>query len=93
MGLADVDHHERGTVPVAAVQLLDVAGLAAERAAGEVAEDQDDRLRADELRERDLLLAVDRLEREVGRRRVERRAGLERADLLAEQPLDQASAA
>ncbi len=67
VGLADVDHHERGPVLVAPVELLDVPGLAAERPAGEVAEDQHHRLRADELRERDLVLAVDRLEGEVGR--------------------------
>ena len=90
VGLADIDHHERGAVLVAAIELLDVARLAAERAAGEVAEDQDDRLGPDELRERDRpALPSTVLSVKSGAGRPDRRAGLERADLLAEEPLDQ----
>ncbi len=85
MGLADIDHDERGAVLVPPVEFLDVPGLAAERPAGEVAEDQDDGLGADQLREGDLDLAVVGLEGEVGRGFVELRPRLERTDLAAEE--------
>ena len=89
MGLADVDHHEVRAVLVLAVQLFDVPRMASERPAGETAEYQDDGLGPDQLRQRDLGLAVVGLQGEVGRRLVELRPGLKRADLLAEQAADE----
>ena len=89
MSLADVDHHEGRAVLVLAIQLFDVARLAAERPARETAEDQDDGLGPDQLREGDLGLAVVGLQGEVGRGFVELGPGLKRADLLAEEAADQ----
>ena len=53
MRLADVDDEERDLVPVALVQLLQLAQLAAERRSGVGAEDQRDRPLAGEVGEPD----------------------------------------
>src|SRR5262249_22692130 len=89
MGLPDVDHHERRSVLVAAVEVLDVAGLGAGRAAGGGGGDEGERARPPPRRQGGCCVAVTRREREGGAGCAGRGPGLERADLLAEQAADQ----
>src|SRR5262249_31603481 len=89
MGFAYVDHEERGPVPIAMIQLLEVAGLAPKRTAREIAKHENDRLGSGELRERDLLVAIDGSKCKVGDGLIEPWARLQRTELLAKQAADE----
>src|SRR5207302_1658958 len=89
MGLADVDGEELGAGAVTTLQFFEGPKLGPIGPSGEAAEDEDDRLLAAELAQRQGACPIVRRQREVGRHLAHVGAFPQRADLAVEEAAQQ----